>query len=270
MPDNMTDDELRPLRPYIVDVIEKREVCVTRLVLAIDEANAEEEALDNNWADDVALIQELEKEYPVECDPCPQIDEGPEELDREQLAEILENEPSIGVAFGRWMDLHKPPAPAAADPSRLMTDLRYAMAQLRDGIANTEKEPLSAWTAQQLRDRMRRAADALERIDAAATAPATANDDACPNCDGDGIPSIPGCLDPCEKCNGTGRATPPADIFVTVEGGIVQCVDGIPPGVRVIVEDFDVDTDDMSDRVTVSRDGRDRCTRTTHEGKARQ
>ncbi len=31
------------------------------------------------------------------------------------------------------------------------------------------------------------------------------------------------------------------DIIITVEGGVIQDVQGIPPGVRVIVRDYDIE-----------------------------
>jgi hypothetical protein len=42
----------------------------------------------------------------------------------------------------------------------------------------------------------------------------------------------------------------PHDIRITMEGGVIQAVDNIPEGVRVVVMDFDVDGYDASDLKT--------------------
>jgi hypothetical protein len=46
----------------------------------------------------------------------------------------------------------------------------------------------------------------------------------------------------------------PHDIRITMEGGVIQAVDNVPAGVRVVVMDFDVEDHDVSELKTNERD----------------
>jgi hypothetical protein len=46
---------------------------------------------------------------------------------------------------------------------------------------------------------------------------------------------------------------PKHDIRITMEGGVIQAVENVPEGVRVVVMDFDVDGYDVSELKTNDR-----------------
>ena len=46
----------------------------------------------------------------------------------------------------------------------------------------------------------------------------------------------------------------PHDIRITMEGGVIQAVENVPAGVRVVVMDFDVGGYDVSELKTNERD----------------
>ena len=48
----------------------------------------------------------------------------------------------------------------------------------------------------------------------------------------------------------------PHDIRITMEGGVIQAVDNVPAGVRVVVMDFDVEDHDVSELKTNERNER--------------
>ena len=48
----------------------------------------------------------------------------------------------------------------------------------------------------------------------------------------------------------------PHDIRITMEGGVIQAVENVPAGVRVVVMDFDVEDHDVSELKTNERDER--------------
>ena len=48
----------------------------------------------------------------------------------------------------------------------------------------------------------------------------------------------------------------PHDIRITMEGGVIQAVENVPDGVRVVVLDFDVEDCDVSDLKTNERNER--------------
>ena len=45
----------------------------------------------------------------------------------------------------------------------------------------------------------------------------------------------------------------PHDIHITMEGGVIQAVENVPDGVRVVVMDFDVEGHDAEDLKTNKR-----------------
>jgi hypothetical protein len=49
------------------------------------------------------------------------------------------------------------------------------------------------------------------------------------------------------------RTGTPHDIRITMEGGVIQAVDNVPEGVRVVVMDFDVEDYDVSELKTNGR-----------------
>ena len=54
----------------------------------------------------------------------------------------------------------------------------------------------------------------------------------------------------CERLNTGGSLSRKQTIWVTMEGGIIQSVDGIPEGIRVRVMDFDVEGVDENELKT--------------------
>ena len=48
----------------------------------------------------------------------------------------------------------------------------------------------------------------------------------------------------------------PHDIRITMEGGVIQAVENVPEGVRVVVMDFDVEDHDVSELKTNERNER--------------
>ena len=48
----------------------------------------------------------------------------------------------------------------------------------------------------------------------------------------------------------------PHDIRITMEGGVIQAVENVPAGVRVVVMDFDVEDHDVSELKTNERNER--------------
>ena len=52
------------------------------------------------------------------------------------------------------------------------------------------------------------------------------------------------------------QADTPHDIRITMEGGVIQAVENVPKGVRVVVMDFDVEDYDVSELKTNERDER--------------
>ena len=47
----------------------------------------------------------------------------------------------------------------------------------------------------------------------------------------------------------------PHDIRITMEGGVIQAVENVPEGVRIVVMDFDVEDYDVSELKTNGRNG---------------